>query len=234
MSCNCNCENCKCNDKCGQPSSEIKVYGTLVNATVNSELANNIDPCVDPDPCKAKNEPANDVEKGHNDALAYAYQIHDGRFKQDDTTLQPWERFQDEINKRVTDIVYDPTGAGVNNNPITIIENPYTHNSNGDLVPIGNSNPYDDQWLKDIIGTTPSGKQASQALLQGDFPSDESGDIIAYIRLLKAKIDNLQQQINNLPSGGGECLWKTVGDHVIPVDESKKVYGRGFYDTEVV
>lgn len=32
---------------------------------------------------------------------------------------------------------------------------------------------------------------------------------------------------------GGDCLWKEKGDGLIPVNESKKVYGAGFYDTTV-
>ena len=242
MKCNCNCECCKCNDKCGQPSSEIKVYGTLVNATLNPELANNINPLIDPDPCQAKNEPANEVESGHNDALAYAYQIHDGRFRQDDENLQPWERFQDEINKRVTEIVYKPVEG---EDPRTVINNLYYIDDNGDEVKVKNcdcdgGSEYDDQWLKDIIGANPTNTRANDLKavdLDGNGQADNIGDIINFILNLAAKLKALQQTVNNHianhPSGGGECLWKTVGDHVIPVDEAKKVYGAGFYDTTV-
>ena len=41
--------------------------------------------------------------------------------------------------------------------------------------------------------------------------------------------DNSTTQINV----GGACLWKENGDGLIPVNESKKVYGAGFYDTTV-
>lgn len=41
--------------------------------------------------------------------------------------------------------------------------------------------------------------------------------------------DNSTTQINV----GGDCLWKENGDGLIPVNESKKVYGAGFYDTTV-
>lgn len=59
---------------------EIKVYGTLVNATVNREVA----------------------DANHNDALGYAYQIYDNKFG--DST--PVNNFQDNVNKRVTAISY--------------------------------------------------------------------------------------------------------------------------------
>ena len=32
---------------------------------------------------------------------------------------------------------------------------------------------------------------------------------------------------------GGDCLWKKTSDGLIPVEESRKVYGYGFYDTAV-
>ena len=32
---------------------------------------------------------------------------------------------------------------------------------------------------------------------------------------------------------GGDCLWKETSDGLIPVEESRKVYGYGFYDTAV-
>ena len=59
---------------------EIKIYGTLLNATVNAIIG----------------------DADHNDALAYAYQLYDDRFGE--STLV--NNFQDIINKRVTAISY--------------------------------------------------------------------------------------------------------------------------------
>lgn len=58
----------------------IKIYGTLLNATVNAIIG----------------------DADHNDALAYAYQLYDDRFGE--STLV--NNFQDIINKRVTAISY--------------------------------------------------------------------------------------------------------------------------------
>ena len=59
---------------------EIKVYGTLVNATVNQATG----------------------DANHNDALGYAYQIYDDKFGESTAV----SNFQDNINKRVTAISY--------------------------------------------------------------------------------------------------------------------------------
>jgi len=59
---------------------EIKIYGTLLNATVNAIIG--------------------DAE--HNDALAYAYQLYDDKFGEAVSV----DNFQDIINKRVTAIQY--------------------------------------------------------------------------------------------------------------------------------
>lgn len=32
--------------------------------------------------------------------------------------------------------------------------------------------------------------------------------------------------------GGGGSLWEHVGDYIIPIDRTRKVYGYGFYDTD--
>ena len=71
---------------------EIKIYGTLVNATVNGEVA----------------------DANHNDALGYAYQIYDDRFG--DST--PVNNFQDNINKRVTAISYTNGVTTIKNNVV--------------------------------------------------------------------------------------------------------------------
>ena len=63
-----------------EANKDIRIYGTLVNHTVNSALSDN----------------------NHNDALAYAYQIYDDRFGANPNA----DNFQDAINKRVTAISY--------------------------------------------------------------------------------------------------------------------------------
>ena len=59
---------------------EIKIYGTLLNATVNQAIG----------------------DANHNDALGYAYQIYDDKFGEN----TPVSNFQDNINRRVTAISY--------------------------------------------------------------------------------------------------------------------------------
>ena len=140
---NCNCCNCsKNNNSCGEDSSKIKIYGQLVNVTLDNSL--------DDANCAADNL---DYATGHNDALAYAYQLHDGRFRADDENLPAHERFQDAINRRVTNISYDPTTN------TTIIE------GNVNIPGVSGGDSYNDAWLKAIIGTTPAGQPASSALL---------------------------------------------------------------------
>ena len=58
----------------------IKIYGTLLNATVNAIIG----------------------DADHNDALAYAYQLYDDRFGDEEAV----NNFQDIINKRLTAISY--------------------------------------------------------------------------------------------------------------------------------
>lgn len=86
-------------------SKNIKVYGTLVNHTLDSTLA----------------------DETHNDALMNAYQLFDGRFG--DSPLP--NNFQDVINKRITDITFDGGTTTIENRePVT--ENHYTLVVNGD------------------------------------------------------------------------------------------------------
>lgn len=61
-------------------NKEIKVYGTLVNSTVDPAISNN----------------------SHNDAIVYAKQVYDDRFQESTAT----DNYQDEINKRVKAIKY--------------------------------------------------------------------------------------------------------------------------------
>ena len=86
-------------------SKNIKVYGTLVNHTLDSTLA----------------------DETHNDALMNAYQLFDGRFG--DSPLP--NNFQDVINKRITDITFDGGTTTIENRD-EVTENHYTFVVNGD------------------------------------------------------------------------------------------------------
>ena len=86
-------------------SKNIKVYGTLVNHTLDSTLA----------------------DETHNDALMNAYQLFDGRFG--DSPLP--NNFQDVINKRITDITFDGGTTTIENRD-EVPENHYTLVVNGD------------------------------------------------------------------------------------------------------
>lgn len=86
-------------------SKNIKVYGTLVNHTLDSTLA----------------------DETHNDALMNAYQLFDGRFG--DSPLP--NNFQDVINKRITDITFDGGTTTIENRD-EVTENHYTLVVNGD------------------------------------------------------------------------------------------------------
>lgn len=58
-----------------ESNKNIKIYGTLVNHTLDSNIADNT----------------------HNDAIAYAYQIYDDKFGATPNSAN----FQDEINKKL-------------------------------------------------------------------------------------------------------------------------------------
>ena len=80
----------------------IRIYGTLRNWTVNKDIA-------DFNPTRQGCIKVRTSEKdgsGHDDAIALAYQLYDNRFRECDRNLKPWERFQDMINKRITNIKF--------------------------------------------------------------------------------------------------------------------------------
>ena len=70
---------------------EIKIYGTLLNATINAAIG----------------------DADHNDALGYAYQLYDNRFGEE----TPVDNFQDIINKRLTAISYADGITTIKNRP---------------------------------------------------------------------------------------------------------------------
>lgn len=92
---------------------EIKIYGTLLNATINAAIG----------------------DADHNDALGYAYQLYDNRFGEE----TPVDNFQDIINKRLTAISYADGVTTIKNRPGTPDGVPYmfivdgNSNINGNL-----------------------------------------------------------------------------------------------------
>lgn len=92
---------------------EIKIYGTLLNATINAAIG----------------------DADHNDALGYAYQLYDNRFGEE----TPIDNFQDIINKRLTAISYADGITTIKNRPGTPDGIPYmfvvegNSNINGNL-----------------------------------------------------------------------------------------------------
>lgn len=75
-----------------EQSKDIKIYGTLVNHTV--------------DPNKS--------DATHHDALAYAKELYDDRFGMEKAPHNtPCENYQDRINKRVKGITYQEGDPGV-------------------------------------------------------------------------------------------------------------------------
>lgn len=235
---NCNCCNCSNQGRrCGEGDGEIKIYGQLVNATLDSTLDNA--------KCQADNK---DYETGHNDALAYAYQIHDGRFRGNDDQLDPNERFQDAINRRVTNIDYDPE------NNETLIFNKETNK--WDVLKGCDCDPYDDTWLKGqnpdskdgIIGANPDNYTTKKGDLYAKdlYPNGEKDEhdnpiqptkvnnVIDFILNLSAEIANLRGRIASLEAGQDTCLWMTSGDGICPKNTNAKVYSdNGFFDRDL-
>ena len=79
---------------------EIKIYGTLLNATVNSQIGDAV----------------------HNDAFGYAYQLYDDKFEDPDANVN---NFQDVINKRLTAISYADGVTTIKNRPDIQDGDPY-------------------------------------------------------------------------------------------------------------
>lgn len=114
----------------------IKIYGTLVNHTVDTQLSDEI----------------------HNDMLSYAKQLYDDQFFPNEKTIN---NYQDIINKRLTAISYVVEPG---QDPCTIIENrdgsegtPYmlivngNTNLNGDVNITGDLNVDGDTHLHDLV-----------------------------------------------------------------------------------
>lgn len=120
-SCQCCCQSyCPNSAMPGDPSKEILVYGILKNHTLDPNRSNG----------------TTSTPNYHNDAIAYAYQLYDHRFFDENTI----ENYQDMINKRLTAISYA--------DGVTTIEN--RDHSKGDpymLVVKGNTNIDGDLYL---------------------------------------------------------------------------------------
>ena len=78
-------------------SKEIKIYGTLVNQTIDPNKSDVLDPLK------------------HHDAIANAKELFDERFHTEDKYSQESvvEKYQDRINRRVTGISYSEGNPGV-------------------------------------------------------------------------------------------------------------------------
>ena len=131
---NCQCCNRSCPNYAtpGNRNKNIRVYGTLLNWTL--------------DPNKS-NGNSNDADY-HNDAIAYAYQLYDNRFG----ATPAIANYQDVINKRLTAISYA--------DGVTTIENrdgskgdPYMLMVNGNTNIGGNLHIDGDIYYKDEDGT---------------------------------------------------------------------------------
>lgn len=115
-----NCQ-CCCNSSCpnyaepGMKGKHIRVYGTLLNHTldVNKSNGNTTD------------------EDYHNDALAYAYQLYDNRFGATPATAN----YQDVINKRLTAITY-ADGITTVGGDLYVDGDIYYKDDNGNYVPV--------------------------------------------------------------------------------------------------
>lgn len=144
--CNCCCSGNQCENYAvpGDPNRKIRVYGTLLNWTLDPNIANGV--TTDPD--------------YHNDALAYAYQLYDSRFYPNQDTI---DNYQDMINKRLTAISFADTNGGV-----TTIEN--RDGSKGDpfmFIVKGNTNIAGDLHVDgDIYYKKPNGEYGKIDLSQ--------------------------------------------------------------------
>ena len=105
-------------------NKEIKVYGTLRNHTKDSTKG---------------------VDSIHHDAIAYAKELYDTEFGD----VTPVENYQDNINKRVKGIKYDPNKSGANKPGTTVSGDLYV---DGDIY-IKVNGEYKPLNLGDIINT---------------------------------------------------------------------------------
>lgn len=245
----------------------IRVYGTLRNWTVNKDIA-------DFNPTREGCIRVRTSEKdgsGHDDAIALAYQLYDNRFRECDGNLKPWERFQDIINKRVTNIKFVSKAhchEWADEEAYTEIDGPiaiqYT-DEDGNVDPENWKNGADTEpvilqeilkWFKEKIekieGDIININNKIQQIL-----NDITSIINRIIALENRKVvtdvtyDSTTNKLKvEYTTGDPSYITLDIPEPVTPTGESlweinpndnsgirpknnKKVYGPGFYDTEV-
>lgn len=136
-----------------EQSKEIKVYGTLMNHTIDSTK-----------------EGVDKYGTHHYDAVAYAWQLYDDKFGQP----IPVDNYQDVINKRLTAISYiDEVGK----DPCTIIKNP--DGSDGTpymLIVEGNTNIGGDLHVDENL-TVEGDTNLGDVVINGDISGIDLGDL---------------------------------------------------------
>lgn len=239
----------------------IRIYGTLRNWTVNKDIA-------DFNPTRQGCIRVRTSEKdgsGHDDALALAYQLYDNRFRECDRDLMPWERFQDIINKRVTNIKFVSKAnchEWADEEAYTEIDGPIAiqySDEDGNVDPENWKNGSDTEpvilqeilkWFKEKIvefgDAITNINQNIQQLTNRIITLENKKCVtdVAYdsntnqLTIKYSDGSTKPLQLNNGGGGGtGEpCLWEINPDdnNGIRPKNGKKVYGPGFYDTEVV
>lgn len=230
----------------------IRIYGTLRNWTVNKDIA-------DFNPTRQGCIRVRTSEKdgsGHDDAIALAYQLYDNRFRECDRNLNPWERFQDIINKRVTNIKFvskahchewaDADAYTEIDGPIAIQYsdedgnvNPENWKNGSDTEPvilqeILQQMKQEIEHLKYEINILKNQKCVTKVEVEGVVGGPGQYLVVTY-----SNGDVIQFDISgSIPISpvDGESLWEPNPNDVngIRPKDNKKVYGPGFYDTEVV
>lgn len=148
-------------------SKEIRVYGTLVNHTT-----------IPADGDRAR------VDSGHNDSIAYAYQLYDQRFGASPSV----QNYQDNINKRVKGITYDPSTGRTSVTGDLYVAGDLVVNGNvsgislDDLDDVNTSGQASGKYLKyDGIKWIPAYISANDIAEFDGFGSGSEGQVIKYI-----------------------------------------------------
>lgn len=232
----------------------IRIYGTLRNWTVNKDIA-------DFNPTRQGCIKVRTSEKdgsGHDDAIALAYQLYDNRFRECDRNLNPWERFQDIINKRVTNIKFVSKALcheWADEEAYTEIDGPIAiqySDEDGNVDPENWKNGADTEpvilqqilkWFKekiqniegDIINIINRIIALENRKVVTDVTYDPTTNKLK-IEYTKGDPSYITLNISApAPTPTGEFLWEinpNDANGIIPKN-GKKVYGPGFYDTEV-
>lgn len=230
----------------------IRIYGTLRNWTVNKDIA-------DFNPTRQGCIRVRTSEKdgsGHDDAIALAYQLYDNRFRECDRNLNPWNRFQDMINKRVTNIKFVSKALcheWADEEAYTEIDGPIAiqySDEGGNVDPENWKNGSDTEpvILQEIL------QQMKQEIEHLEYEinilknqkrvtkvevEDALGGPGQYLVVTYSNGEVIQFDISGpMPIGPveGESLWEANPDDAngIRPKNGKKVYGSGFFDTTVI